>query len=88
MSINAFILNNTIFQDSTVRLPKRSNVAVTLYIVTEISLFYNIHIISLFCDLNIVTLIVLQYRYPFDNKKTVTLKGISGFTTCGTRYCG
>ena len=86
--IIAFILNNTIFQESRVRLPKRSNVAITLYIIAEISLLYNNHIISLFCNLNIPTLIILQYRYPFNNKKTVILKGISGFTACGTRYCG
>ena len=47
-SFIAFILINTIFQESRVRLPKRSNVAVTHYIIAEICLLYNTHIIGLF----------------------------------------
>ena len=50
MSTIAFILNDTICQESRVRLPKRSNVAVTYYIIAEISLLYNTHIINLFIN--------------------------------------
>ena len=50
MSTITFILNNTIIQESRVRLPERSNVAVTYYIIAEISLLYNTHIINLFIN--------------------------------------